>query len=163
MDFTTWVDARRPSLWRSAWLLTGDLHRAEDLLQSTLVKVWPRWDRVVAGGDPEPYVRRVMYTTYLAWWRRAWNAEVPTGDLPEQVDSSTGVATASMDLAAALARLTRAQRAVVVARFYEDQSVAQTARQLGISEGTVKSQTSRALAALRASPALFDHQHQEPI
>jgi RNA polymerase sigma-70 factor (sigma-E family) len=161
MDFTTWVNARRPSLWRSAWLLTGGLQRGEDLLQTTLLKVWPRWSRVVAGGDPEPYVRRVMYHTYLAWWRRSWNAEVPTRDVPEEIERHTGASTASADLAAALALLTRAQRAVVIARFYEDLSVAETARQLGISEGTVKSQTSRALAALRASPALADHEREE--
>jgi RNA polymerase sigma-70 factor (sigma-E family) len=161
MDFATWVEARRASLWRSAWLLTGDANRAEDLLQSALVKVWPRWGRLIAGGDPEPYVRRVMYTTYLAWWRRAWNAEVPTAHVPDQIGLSTDDTTASTDLAAALACLTRAQRAVIVARFYDDLSVDQTAQQLGISPGTVKSQTSRALAALRISPALVGHDCQE--
>ena len=59
-EFAAWVDARRPTLWRSAWLLTGDHHRADDLVQTALLKVWPRWTRISTAGDPEPYVRRVM-------------------------------------------------------------------------------------------------------
>lgn len=156
-DFAAWVDARRPALWRSAWLLTGDRHRADDLLQTALLKVWPRWSRVVAGGDPEPYVRRVLFTTYLAWWRRSWNAELPTAEPPDRPDPGGDRDPSYVDLAAALATLTRGQRAVVVARFYDDLSVAETAGQLGVSEGTVKSQTARALAALRGSPLLAEH------
>ena len=152
-DFATWVDARRGALWRSAWLLTGDTHRAEDLVQTALAKVWPRWSRVLAGGDPEPYVRRVMYTTYVTWWRRRWNAEEPTvirsdAATPEQdVDLQR-------DLARALATLPRGQRAVVVLRFFDDLTEAQTAQVLGCSVSSVKTQTSRALAKLRTSPLL---------
>lgn len=153
LDFADWVDARRAALWRSAWLLTGEHHRADDLLQTALLKVWPHWDRIAGSGDPEPYVRRVLYTTYLAWWRRAWSAEVPTAELPDGAlhapdDGAHG------ELATALAALPRGQRAVLVARFFDDLSVAQAARQLGVSEGTVKSQTARALATLRRSPLL---------
>ena len=90
-EFAAWVDARRPTLWRSAWLLTGDHHRADDLVQTALLKVWPRWTRISTAGDPEPYVRRVIYTTYLAWWRRRWNAELPTANLPEPAAHRVGV------------------------------------------------------------------------
>lgn len=152
-DFATWVDDHRSRLWRSAWLLTGDAHRADDLVQTALLKVWPRWERVAAGGDPEPYVRRVIYTTYLAWWRRRWTGEVPTEVLPDSV-AAADLDDGAVDVAAALSGLSRGQRAVVVARFFDDLSVAETARRLAVSEGTVKSQTARALAVLRTSPHL---------
>lgn len=157
-EFAAWVDARRPTLWRSAWLLTGDHHRADDLVQTALLKVWPRWTRVSAAGDPEPYVRRVIYTTYLAWWRRRWNAELPTANLPEPAVAADAE---HVDLAAALAALPKGQRAVIVARFYEDLSVAETAHLLEVSEGTVKSQTARALSALRNSSLLSEEPTKE--
>jgi RNA polymerase sigma-70 factor (sigma-E family) len=157
-DFAAWVDARRPTLWRTAWLLTGDHHRADDLVQTALLKVWPRWTRVTAVGDPEPYVRRVMFTTYVAWWHRRWNAEVPTAQLPETAAADDA---GHVDLVAALAALPKRQRAVIVARFFEDLSVADTARELNVSEGTVKSQTSRALATLRNSSLLSDERARD--
>lgn len=160
-DFAEWVDVRRPALWRCAWLLTGDHHRADDLLQTSLLKVWPRWERIAAGGDPEPYVRRVIYTTYLAWWRRSWNAELPTADLPDRSDPSAAPEIARVDLAIALAALPRGQRAVIVARFFEDLSVSQTADRLNISEGTVKSQTARAVSTLRESALLSDEPERD--
>ncbi|GIF67483.1 hypothetical protein Ais01nite_55180 [Asanoa ishikariensis] len=70
--FTEFVAARSDALLRSAWLLTGDTGRAEDLLQTVLATVWGRWPRIVAGGHPEAYVRRVLFTTYISWWRRRW-------------------------------------------------------------------------------------------
>jgi RNA polymerase sigma-70 factor (sigma-E family) len=156
--FAAWVDARRSTLWRSAWLLMGDYHRADDLVQAALVKVWSRWARVLAGGDPEPYVKRVIYTTYLSWRHRRWNAELPTAELPERPDDADPH---QLDLAAALAQLPRGQRAVIVARFFEDLSVAATASLLGISEGTVKSQTARGLSTLRSSSLLSDEPTRE--
>ena len=157
VDFDEFVAARGSALWRTAWLLTGDRHRAEDLLQTALGKAWPHWRRVSRSGSFEAYVRKTMFTTYVAWYRRRWNAEVPTEHLPEQsgVDVAEGVAY-QRDIAAALAQLPRGQRAVTVLRYFEDLSEAQTAEVLGCSVGTVKSQTSRALAALRSSPALTD-------
>lgn len=157
-DFAAWVDARRPTLWRSAWLLTGDHHRADDLVQTALLKVWPRWTGVSAAGDPEPYVRRVMYTTYLSWWHRRWNAELPTAHLPEPAVADDGE---HVDLAAALAELPKGQRAVIVARFFDDLPVAATAHLLNVSEGTVKSQTARALSALRNSSHLAEEHTRE--
>ena len=69
--------ARSPALWRSAYLLTGDAHKAEDLLQTALMKAWRRWSTIAADGAVEGYVRRVLVTTYTDWWRRKWNAEFP--------------------------------------------------------------------------------------
>lgn len=89
-------------------------------MQAALLKAWPHWDRVGAEGF-EPYVRRILFTTYLAWWRRRWNGERPTSDLPETSSGDEAEATARRrDLLDALARLPRGQRAVVVLRWLED-------------------------------------------
>ena len=100
-------------------------------------------------GPPEPYVRRTIATTYATWWRRKWKAERPTAALPE-VPTDGGTPVEDRDvLWRALAALPRRQRAVVVLRYYEDLSEADTAAALGVSVGTVKSQAAKALAALR--------------
>ena len=151
--FEAFVDARGDALWRSAWFLTGDVHLAEDLVQSALLKAWPKWDRVGSVGF-ESYVRRVLFTTYIAWWRRRWNGESPTSDLPERSTGDESDATVRRhELMDALAQLPRGQRAVVVLRWLEDLSEAQTADLLGCSIGTVKSQAARAMASLRAALA----------
>lgn len=153
MDFENFVAARSTALWRSAYLLTGDPQRAEDLLQTALVKAWRRWDSITRREAVESYVRAAIATTYTDWWRRRWNGEVPTGELPEQAaPAESAVVDVRQDVLAALARLPRGQRAVVVLRFFDDLTEQQTADTLGVSVGTVKSQTSRALAALRTSP-----------
>src|SRR5207248_1144156 len=82
--FVEFVATRSPVLLRSAWLLTGDAGKAEDLLQTVLALVWPRWRRLVAGGNPEAYIRRVLFTTYLSWRRRRWRYEVPTSTMPDR-------------------------------------------------------------------------------
>ncbi len=157
--FEEYVAARGQALWRSAWLLTGDAHRAEDLVQTALTACWRRWDRIARDGAVDGYVRRVLVTTYIDWWRRRWTGEVPTETLPEvaAAASDRGLADVRHDVLAALATLPRGQRAVVVLRFYDDLTEAATAEMLGISVGTVKSQTARALKALRASTLLEDH------
>jgi len=151
-EFGAFVAARGNALWRSAWLLTSDHQLAEDLVQTALAKSWRAWSRV--GPDSfEAYVRRVLFTTYVSWWRRKWRGERPTAELPET--ATTAVDTdARNDLVAALAGLPRGQRAVVVLRYFEDLTEQQTADLLGISVGTVKSQCSRALTSLRSSPHL---------
>lgn len=149
--FDEFVAVRSPHLLRTAFLLTRDHALAEDLLQTALTKAWFAWGRI--DGDPEPYVRRILVNTYATWWRRRWNDEHPTEELPEA--AATGGATEdSHDLWQAMGRLPRRQRAVVVLRFFEDLSVAETAHLLGCSTGTVKSQLSKALAKLRIDPAL---------
>jgi RNA polymerase sigma-70 factor (sigma-E family) len=145
--FDEFVATRSQALLRTAYLLTGEHALAEDLLQAALAKSWFAWARIE--GPPEPYVRRVLATTYATWWRRKWRAERPTGELPE-VPAETGTAVEDRDaLWRALATLPRRQRAVVVLRYYEDLSEAETAAALGISRGTVKSQAAKALGALR--------------
>lgn len=150
--FDAFVTARGPALLRTAFLLTGDRQRAEDLVQTALGKTWPRWDSIEVG-PREAYVRKVMLTTYIAWWRRRWNAEYPTEQLPEL--PARGVdPDQRRDLLVALASLPKGQRAVIVLRYFEDRTEVQTAELLGCTVGTVKSQSARALATLRQCPAL---------
>jgi len=154
-DFEEFVAARSTALWRSAYLLTGDAQKAEDLLQTALVKAWRRWGSIARREAQESYVRAAIATTYTDWWRRRWNGEVPTEDLPDSSAPGAGEAAGveiRHDVLVALSRLPRGQRAVVVLRFFDDLTEQQTAEALGISVGTVKSQTSRALTALRTSP-----------
>jgi len=152
-EFSAYVAGRQSALLRVGWLLTGDVHSAEDLVQAALVKVWPHWHRVAGVSDPDAYVRRTMLTTYLTWRRRHWHRERPLGQLPDR--PTPGDPYASVDLRDSLARLLprlpARQRAVLVLRFYEDLSEAQTADAMGCTVGTVKSQTFKALTTLRAA------------
>jgi RNA polymerase sigma-70 factor (sigma-E family) len=151
--FEAYVAARGDALHRTAYLLTHDHALAEDLVQTALAKAWGAWSRIE--GEPDPYVKRVMVNTFATWWRRRWNGERPTEDLPDVVSPDHGEAVATRaGLVDALALLPRRMRAVVVLRYFEDLTEAQTADLLGISVGTVKSQTSKALAQLRVAPAL---------
>lgn len=151
-SFDAFVVARSASLQRAAWLLTGDHHQAQDLLQASLAAVWPRWSRVVRhGGDGEAYVRKVLYTTYVSWWRRRSWHERPDGqgtDRPSGVDVAAQVADRTA-LTAALTLLPPRQRAVLVLRFYEDLTIDQVADVLGISPGSVTTHAARGLATLR--------------
>lgn len=156
-QFEAFVCARGRTMARSAFLLTGDMGRAEELVQDALLKVWPRWSRITAAGDPEAYVRRVIYTSYVSWWRRRRVGTVPLdqvneNDRPAHVDNDA--AELRLDMLRALGTLPRQQRAVVVLRLFEDRSERETAEILGCSVGTVKSHTSRALTKLRALPEL---------
>lgn len=146
--FEEFVVGASPRLLRTAFLLTRDQGHAEDLLQSALARAWRAWHRI--DGDPEPYVRRIIVNTYATWWRRRWRGEEPTGRLPEIATAAPQAAVDEREwLWQALGRLPRRQRAVLVLRFYEDLTEAQVAAVLGCSIGTVKSQTSRAVARLR--------------
>jgi RNA polymerase sigma-70 factor (sigma-E family) len=143
-----------PRLLRSAWLLTGDWHRAEDLVQTVLVRACARWRRI-RDDAPDAYLRCMMTTTYLSWWRRRWRHEVPSGELPERAsDDAYSGSELRTALAAILAGLPRQQRAVLMLRFHADLTEAATAQVLGIGVGTVKSYTARALATLRADQAV---------
>jgi RNA polymerase sigma-70 factor (sigma-E family) len=151
--FRAFVIARSPGLLRTAFLLTHDQGLAEDLLQTALTKTWFVWARL--DEDPYRYVRRVLVTTSVSWWRRRWRGEVPTERLPERpVAGGFDDRAAGQDLWDAMGRLPMRQRAVVALRYYEDLSEAETAELLGCSVGTVKSQCSKALANLKRDTAL---------
>lgn len=150
-DFTAYLQARQARLLRTAYLLTGDQHQAEDLLQTSLAKLYLAWTRVHDRESVDAYVRRIMVNEHNSLWRRAWRRrEHPTDAVPEPptalptYDDGTGAA-----LWAAVQTLPRKARAVLVLRYYEELTEAETAEVLGIAVGTVKSQTSRALATLR--------------
>lgn len=152
-EFDAFVVARSPGLLRTAYLLMGDKQGAEDLLQTALAKAWFAWRRIE--WEPEAYVRRIMATTSASWWRRRWIGETPTSELPENgVPPDSELAAERFDLWLALRRLPPRQRAVVVLRYLEDRSEAETAQLLDCSPGTVKSQAAKALAKLRVDPGL---------
>lgn len=154
--FREFVRVRSTDLLRSAWLLTGDWHTAQDLVQTALMKTWPRWDMLARRDQPEFYVRRVMLTTYLSWRQRRWVGEVPVSELPEPASVDNGALDSDVrrSLLAALTVLPPRQRAVIVLRYFDDLTEAETARALGCSVGAVKTHSSRALAHLRAMPEL---------
>lgn len=149
-EFREFVAARSHALLRTAYLLAGDWASAEDLLQTTLTKTYLAWKRLGGIEAVEAYARRVLVNTATSWWRRRWHGERPTEVLPERPSPDGTAQHAERD---ALWRHVRSlparQRAVLVLRFYEDLSEAQTADLLDISIGTVKSQTARALKTLR--------------
>ncbi|MBV1850098.1 SigE family RNA polymerase sigma factor [Catellatospora tritici] len=150
-DYATFVRSRSHALLRSAYLLTGDQHLAEDLVQEALARTHRAWSRLHQSGNAEAYARRVMYHTQVSVWRRRKVAEDLPGDLPEQADRSTDdeSITRRMALARALSSLSARQRAVVVLRFFEDHTEVEAADLLGVSVSTIKTQTARALDHLR--------------
>jgi RNA polymerase sigma-70 factor (sigma-E family) len=151
--FTEWAAGAQRQLLRSAYLLTSDLHAAEDLVQEAMVKVALRWERL-RDGNPTGYARTIVVRDNISRWRR--RRELPTAEPADLAVVSSEPETA-MVVRRALGRLTPAQRAVVVLRHFDDLSVEETAAVLRISTGTVKSQTSAALARLReGAPELLD-------
>jgi RNA polymerase sigma-70 factor (sigma-E family) len=148
--FDDFVRCHGQELCRAAFLLTGDRQLAEDLVQMALAKVAGRWERVVAKGDPTPYVRTMVVRLAIAWRRRRWQGEIPTSPLPERSGTDPVGALDGRDrLRRALLLVPPRQRAALVLRFYEDLSEADTASAMGCSVGTVKSQTAKGLARLR--------------
>ena len=149
--FREFVTARSPALLRTGYLLLGDRALAEDLLQTALVKAYRHWGRVTATGSPEAYVRRIMVNERRTWWRRNPGREV-VGGVPERPGPDVSSALAERDAVwRAVLTLPPRTRAVLVLRYWEDLSEAETATTLGCSVGTVKSTTSRSLAVLRAA------------
>ena len=142
--FDEFVIARRAALLRTAYLLTGNHHDAEDLVQSALIKVVPKWRRIQ--DHPEPYVRQVLARESVNRWRGSRWREVTTDTVPESThhDSTDRIA-----LLEDLRRLSPRQRAVLVLRYFDDLTEADTAAALGISVGSVKSHVRDALTRLR--------------
>jgi RNA polymerase sigma-70 factor (sigma-E family) len=157
-DFVAFVHARSKPLLRTAHLLTGDLQRAEDLLQTAFERVARKWSRL--DGDPEAYLRRVLVNLATDRWRQAGRRlhEVPRIVLPDHPSQDDPMVRAEdrHDLVRALDRLGARQRAVLVLRYFDDLSEKDVADALGCTVGTVKSTSARALARLRELAEL-DH------
>jgi RNA polymerase sigma-70 factor (sigma-E family) len=153
--FNEFVTARSHRLLRTARMLTRDWSAAEDLLQDAMAKAWFAWSRIE--GDPEPYVRKIIATSYISQSRRLWRRELPAAEFDDQLTDPAddiGVSDDRDALWRALGRLPARQRAVVVLRYYEDLSEADVAAALGCSIGTVKSQAARALGRLRVDASI---------
>lgn len=150
-EFEAWVHARGGALARTAYLLTGDVHLAEDLVQDTLARVAQHWRRLDRQDAADAYARRVMHNLAIDRWRRrsVRPPEVLT-DSHDEIGHHGADVERRLLLRDALARLTPKQRAVLSLRFYEDLTEVQTAAVLGCSTSTVKSQTRAALDRLRA-------------
>ncbi|MER7708279.1 SigE family RNA polymerase sigma factor [Kitasatospora sp. NPDC097605] len=163
-EFTEYVAARAPWLRKVAYLLCGDWHRADDLVQEAVTKLYVRWARLSGVENLDGYARTVLLNTFLAeqrspWWR--WTARRGPETVPEGTVSALDV-DASIDLHRALAALPPRQRATVVLRYYCDLTVEQTAAALDCSAGNVKSQSSRGLDALRRSLGRRRVQEESP-
>ena len=155
-EFTELVHAVWPGLYRTAYLMLGDHQLAEDLAQAALAQTYASWAKVRDRNAAPAYARVVLANTAASWFRkRSWRNERPTETLPETLPETSGPGSEAdlgdrTVLLDALATLAPRQRTVVVLRYYDDLSVREVASALGISEGTVKSQTSDALARLRS-------------
>lgn len=151
-EFSAYVAARRKALMRTAYLLAGDHHAAEDLVQSALARVYASWRRIRHKDAIDAYVRRTLLNEHLGIWRRAWRRlEHSTDELPERAAPPPVVEGTDLDVELwnAIQGLAPRQRAVIVLRYYEDLSEAEIANALDCSEGTVKSTSARSIAKLR--------------
>jgi RNA polymerase sigma-70 factor (sigma-E family) len=157
-QFTEYVAARRSTLYRTAYLLCGDAHQAEDIVQTALAKVYAHWRRLDQVGEVDAYVRRIVVNAHLDDVRRPWRRRERPGLDGYDVALAPGVPAEDSDaLWTALRGLAPGQRRVVVLRHYWGLSVEETAADLGISRGTVKSQTADALARLRTALTTTTH------
>jgi len=154
--FAQFVEGRQRALQRTAWLLTGDWALAEDLVQTALVRSWPRWERIRRRDDPEIYVRRAMVNSWASWRRRRWWGEQASETLPDSPAAGdlAAEATVRVTVQSALRSLTARQRAVLVLRVFDDLPEAQVAQVLNCAVGTVKATLAHAMARLREDPRL---------
>ncbi|MEU6424449.1 SigE family RNA polymerase sigma factor [Microbispora sp. NPDC046973] len=148
-SFREFVAGHQQALMRTAYLLTGEAHQAEDLLQSVLLKVLRRWSRLSRVEHPEAYARKALVNQHISWRRRRVRSELPTAELPDRSYSSEDSTVLRLVMRRALMRLPPRQRAVIVLRYYEDRTERETAALMNCSIGTVKSQAHYALARLR--------------
>jgi RNA polymerase sigma-70 factor (sigma-E family) len=157
-EFEEFAQARSPHLLRSAWLLCGDVHQAEDLVQETLAKVYVRWHRRVGGriDNPAAYTQTALVRTFLSARRRKSSRELPYAEPPDAEHPDSAPSTdLQLQVAEALSGLAPADRAVLVLRYLEDRSVTDVAHLLGVSEGAVRNRSMRALDRVR--PLLTTH------
>ncbi|MEH0824813.1 MULTISPECIES: SigE family RNA polymerase sigma factor [unclassified Micromonospora] len=148
-EYVDYVTARIPALRRLAYLLAGDEHRADDLVQQTITTLYVKWRRAQAADHLDAYVRTMLVRTYVDERRLAWARVRLFRETPEPPPFEDGSVEVRQVVRAALSRVPRRQQAVLVLRFFYDLPVDEVAGMLGCSSGTVKSQTSRGLATLR--------------
>jgi RNA polymerase sigma-70 factor (sigma-E family) len=148
-EFAAYAAASIPSLRRLALLLSRDWYSADDLVQATLAKLCLHWPRALAADSTDAYVRAILVREFVRGRRAAWSRRVSVTDHPPELPATAPDLDSLLDLQAALAGLAPRQRAVLVLRYYCDLDVNQSAEALDCSPGTVKSQTAKALAALR--------------
>ncbi len=148
--YTEFVHAQWAALYRTAFLLTGDHQRAEDIVQTALMKLYLAWPRVASMSHPAAYARTMVVNQLTSWWRLRTNSERPTSNRTEQALPAfdEGLVEARALWTQVLALPPR-QRAVIVLRYYEDRSEAEIAEILGISAGSVKTHAHHAMATLR--------------
>jgi RNA polymerase sigma-70 factor (sigma-E family) len=155
-DFRDYVRTRRRALLRTAYLLSGNLADAEDLVQSALAKTYFAWDRIEDHGALDGYVRRAIVNTHISLWRRRRLREFPMDELPDQaVDDHATTSDLQETLRQAVDRLPERMRAAVMLRYYDDMTEAEVAEVLGVSLGTAKSTVARAVAKLRIDAHLW--------
>lgn len=155
-EFTAYVAAYSPRMRRTAFLMCGDWQKAEDEVQTALVKLYLSWDRVRARQSLDSFVRTTLVRALIDERRRPWRREQSRAVVPDRATAESMAVEDRLTVRAALARVPQRQRAVLVLRFYDDCDVAETARMIGCSEGTVKSQTARGLARLRELLAICE-------
>ncbi|ETK32987.1 SigE family RNA polymerase sigma factor [Microbispora sp. ATCC PTA-5024] len=164
-DFVEFVRRRGDHHLRTAVLLTGDWHAAEDLVQASLGKLHRVWHRLDTGSDPDAYLRRILVNTHRSWWRARWRREIPRAELPDLPGPGDPGETRAVaeDVRNALAKLPARQRTALVLRFFADLSETEVADLMGCSVGTVKSHTHRGLRAMRrlVSPDLAVNRTEE--
>ncbi len=148
--FVAFARRRGPHHLRTAVLLTGDWHTAEDLMQTCLAKLYQVWHRLDTGVDPDSYLRRMLVNTQRSWWRARWRQEAPVEVVPDRATGSDWQERQALadTVRRALATLPARQRAVLVLRYFEDLPEAQVADLLGCSVGTVKTHASRGIRRL---------------
>lgn len=147
-EFTEFATVTTPRLFRSALLLCGDWQLAEDLVQTTLAKLYVAWGKVAKADNPQAYAHGTLTKTFLSHQRVRRNSETPTDTMSERFAAAPDPSL-RLDLLTALRSLDKVDRTVVVLRYWEDRTVAETATQLGMTEPAVRTRSSRALAKLR--------------
>jgi RNA polymerase sigma-70 factor (sigma-E family) len=156
-QFDGFVRAASPGLLQAAWLLAGDWPAAEDLVQAAFEKTWPRWHRLPDDQQRLAYLHRVLTNAFLRGERRRWTGEIATGDLPHRAAADeTDAVVLRASVLAAVRGLPPRQRTVIALRYLADLTEAQTAAAMHCSAGTVKGYSARALATLRADPAVAE-------
>jgi RNA polymerase sigma-70 factor (sigma-E family) len=153
VTFDEYVRTRGPALVRLAWLIAGDRHLGEDLVQDVLTRAYPRWNRILAGGEPDMYLRRMLVNAHVSWRRKRSSTEVAdgTGRVDGASPADIGAEAADRDeMWRLITRLPPKQRITIVLRFYEDLDDSAIAEILDCSPSTVRTHTMRALTALRA-------------